>query len=336
MALIWADGFNQYGTSASIALANGYSDFNSNLVNNAAAARTGNIYATNSTVTHRFIRRPFPARNVIGIGCAYYVTGDVIGNFFAHVEGSTFPISFRFTSNLTIQIHNSTNGNGSLIGETDPCFTFATWFYLELKIDCPNGRVTLRVNGQEKLVINGLPIGAQTYNSFRMGKDSSVTATGNRMADFVIWDGTGTINNDFLGPRRCFCLMPNSNGPLQDWTPSVAPAWGTIDERPPNTTDYIEAINPGAISEFGHEPLPVLTSGVAGIVVSAYAQKTDAGPSTMRLGIKSDAIVDNSAEIALDVAYQWITAVIERDPNGSIPWTREAVDASLIRVTREA
>lgn len=338
MALIWADGFDHYGSGAEMQKV--YGDYGSNNFYNGAGARTGLGYVEHYNEGGSFsklIANPLPA---IGFGIGFR-PNNFPGNLshslcLIDTAGNYSRISW--TSGLGFAFHF----NGTLIATSaGNLVTVANWQHIEFYCNKGNGTTTgymeARLNGNVILTASGLALGATSYNkwiSLNYGGGSGSWSL--QLDDFIMWDTTGTVNNSFLGDRRCLTSFPTSNGATQNWGFSGgATAWQSINSVGPSAVNYIEGINSGDASEFQKNALTLLATGVAGIRVVASALKTDAGAASFRLGMKSVATAVMGSSITPGTTSQYYDSILELDPNGNIPWTKASVEAALVRIAKD-
>jgi hypothetical protein len=94
----------------------------------------------------------------------------------------------------------------------------------------------------------------------------------------------------------------------------------------------------------GHEDLfsfPALSStpsAIYGVAVKANLSKSDAGAKTASVRLKSsatDSAGTGGTALAPGTTYGWMTSLYERDPNGTIAWTKTALDAATAGVKVE-
>lgn len=143
--------------------------------------------------------------------------------------------------------------------------------------------------------------------------------------DLFCWSGEGPNNNDFLGDVKVFTRMPTSDGPVQEWEPSIAgPGFAMIDNVPPlDATEYLSAPPASGIrrSEFGIADFPEEIVSVRGVFLATRAFKTDAGNAKVRTGVQVDAAETLNAEHALSQAPVWYGDVFELDPSTGLAWS---------------
>jgi hypothetical protein len=336
MALLWAEGFGAYGTSLAIAASNGYQTFAPSSLST-VNPRTGPYSALISTSAAKAIRRTLDtAQPIVGSGAAFRwntaPAATTNNGLILEKAGNTQQIRMGFGNDLSVNILNSA---GTVLGTTGPnAFSLNTYVYAEIKCDATNGIAQLNVSNNPPVIVTGLVLSSTT--SVCLGNPvSGATSYNYQIADWTIWDGTGTKNNDFLGDRRCVTVFPNADTALNQWQPTPAgSAFSCVDNVPPVDTTFIEGLNPGDITELQKAALGIATNDICGVVLLGRVAKTDAGTSTFRLGINSSGHVLNSPEIAPNTTFGYFRNIVELDPNGNIPWTQTAVDAALLRITR--
>lgn len=356
MALIWAEGFDTFGSDNNLFVSRGYTANNLgvlfNVVSNAPEARTGTGFLRfNGSFNDRWVSRAINSTDVVGSG---------IGIKWLNANGSPQSPGLRFgsgASNRLIFVTLMTDlsigvySNGVLIGQS-PANTvnLNTYYWLETRVRNNNavsgnpltisGQVEVRINGVAVLSISGVNL-PNPFIEVSLGQRGEGLSAGGSidLDDWIIWDNSGTFNNDFLGDRRCWTSYPNADTALEQWTPSTGTdSFAILDNAPPIDTQFLQANMVGNISEFGVQPIGINSNDVAAVVITARAAKVDAGTATFRIGINSAGSVLNSAPQAPNVnpSFSYFTFIAERNPNGNIPWTRTTFNAALARITREA
>lgn len=355
MALLNAESFSIYGTSLAQLSLRGYASPGSLLWNiSPTGGRTNGFIEgnTSSQTNQGFSWILSPEVNVAGSGIAISVLSTPTANVNRN-HGLAFGIGadgFTYKINVNPSLGISVFAGSTLIGSSAPALIVTnSYYWLEARITnnafgggLNTGTIEVRLNGVTVVTISGINITAQfsriSIGATQVNEGLGPTAS-TRFCDWVMWDGSGTINNSFLGDRRCSVSFPNTDTALEQWTPNTGvDSWAILDNNPANDAQFVEATAVGNISEFGTTPIPINSNDVAGIVILGRAAKLDAGTATFRLGINSAGNVINSAPIAPNVApsFNIFGYVVERNPNGNIPWTRTAADAALPRITREA
>jgi len=351
MSIIWAESFDFYGTSLTALGLRGYvysaTANNMNLVQNVGAARTGLGYFNHNNIdAARYLSRVFDTPlDVVGQGVAYQMptvqAGGPRGGILFGTATAMGRIFICGNSSLGINVYRNTTLLGS---SANNLLTAGSYAWIEAKATkddggASTGIVEVKVNGEAAVTVTGVDISEQ-FTRVGLGKESFVVTTAGILTyfdDWVIWDDNGTVNNDFLGDRRCATSYPDADGMPQEWAlSSGANAWELIDETTPDDAGYIQAVDPADISEFEKQVIPIATNDIAALVVVARTLKTDAGATTIRLGVHSGSFVENGPETAIETTAAYKSAIFETDPNGDIQWTRDSANDATVRVTREA
>lgn len=355
MALVWAEPFDQYGSTLSMAnmalmaQSFGYSTVvQGNSWVTGAAARTG--VSLRMAGSNGLLKRTLnnSATTLIqGVGLFFNAANSghnatLNSGLAAESAGAT---EFLITQNASngFNVYDRTN---TLVGSTPPNVApQGVWMYLEAKatintgggINPNTGVVVLRVNGVTQLTVNGINLPNQ-FTIARLGGNGLWDAT---VDDWYVCDQTGAINNDFLGDRRLVWSVPNAGTAQADFTANPAGTpFDRINDSPPTgaptDTAWIEGAAAGNISDFARTSVNIAGNDIAGVVLVGRLAKSDAGACTGTIGINSNGNVLNSVPLNPGTSFGYFQSIVELDPNGNIPWTRAAVDAALSRITRTA
>jgi hypothetical protein len=159
---------------------------------------------------------------------------------------------------------------GTILATGATSLSSSTWYYLELKVLFSDtvGTYELRVNGVSEFSGTN----ADTVSSGSAGWDSlgfgHITLTNTpdpelSYDDLYVCDGTGGVNDTFLGDHRIVAVVASSgNGTAVDWSPSTGSDHGAlVDENPPNETDYNQSGTAGHRDTYNFAAV-----GVAGTV----------------------------------------------------------------------
>lgn len=155
----------------------------------------------------------------------------------------------------SLSVHNDFGTSGE-IGISGPVITAETWNHIEMKVTChaTTGTVEIRVNGITVLNLTNVntdPTGTGFLNSVNFWARYWVNnlkqvfnSFGNTVywRDFIIWDTSGTENNDWLGTCHVYSLLPNGDV-SNPWSKSdySVDGYTLIDETDPDDADYISS-----------------------------------------------------------------------------------------------
>lgn len=350
MALIFADGFDHYGTDA-IFKASGAWVF-SNAVPKLGTAltekRTGDYYLSFDTFGSGLATHMFGGgRNTVGAGVAFLLpiapSTRFIPLIFQGLTSATVDtqICIEVNNDLSISIRRgySSVAVGTLLAQTSGgIFPTNSYSYIEALVKCDNltGFVIVRLNENEILrvelvdtqneptnVINGVGIAKVDTQQSKFSFD-----------DFIVWDETGAFNNAFLGDMRCRTLLPEANGPIQDWASTQANAFDAINNVPYDAAQNISAANVGDNSQFNYQSINDNTSYCAGIVLHTVTNKSDAGACEIVPKIVSGVASNSGPAIAMGTGDAFYKTVFETDPATGAYWTKASINDALIEYER--
>ena len=226
MAIIWADNFQTYGSSAY--LNDGiYSESEGNIQADQDPNISTDVLSFNNYSVDEEVRFALPGGPIATGGVAMRIYMPALPT-----SGYSEPLSFRDISNVKhITIGVGTTGaisvfrgsqTGTLLGTTaTPVITASAWHHIEVKvtINDTTGSVEVRVNGVTKLSLTGVDTCASANVAYaQIGFANNVSAGQYQrafdMKDLVVWDTTGSQNNDFLGSVSVFNLFTDGD---RDW-----------------------------------------------------------------------------------------------------------------------
>lgn len=350
MALCHADfpsGFTGlYGTTASYMLNGMYADMDGSLTDDPDPNITGTVMSFSQ---NKNVRKVLPTpTTTAGVALRYWSAGlpaakeHEIMHFKSVVSTySGVHVTVAVDGNGYINVYRGTIG-GTLLGSSSgPVIVSNAWQHIEAKVLISDtvGTVEVRVEGVPVVELTG----QDTANNADLDiygwaawHSSSVGNPSMTIKDLVIWDGSGSLNNDFLGSVSVYPLLTTSDVSL-NWTPSTgSTGYDLIDESPPNDdTDYIYAPDPApAAAVMGLSNLPADVTSVKGLYVVARSKKTDGGDGNLQVGLISNAATALGSDRPITTSYTYWADVFETDPDTSAAWTPVAVDAADIQFDR--
>lgn len=348
--LLWMDSFDIYGTGATGTtnmLEGVYADVTAIGAISTIQARTGanSFRIQNSTGS---FRRVFGGdKTIAGVGYGLYMESlpsaanarITLAQF--QNNGGASCVSLCVTTTGQIEVRSG-GPTGTVVATSAPVLVTTAWQHVEIKasIHATTGAVEVRVNGQT--VINASNIntdvpGTGITSQVRVGHDSALGGLGPiwYVDDIFAWDTSGSYNNDFIGDKKVYVLLPDADTAVADWTPDSGPTGYTqIDEIPPVSTDYIQGSTPGDVSEFGMSDLPSDVTNVLALQFYTKMLKTDAGDSSVQMAVVSGASDASGADRPITTNATVYMDVFEEDPDTNAPWTLSGVNAILARATR--
>ncbi len=220
MSLVWMDGFEGYGngdTNPSVQFARRYAvaDTTDFLI---VAGRTGG-YAVKSVSGSYYFQTPALTTNSTMIVSFGYRTDYAVNSYgiCALYDGATQGVTLNLTAAGQPQVVC-----GSTVLATTSALGIAVgvWCFIELKVVCgPSGSF-------EPAVLRGATV-ATPPASIRRPVRTPITIasaySGGPYAnpctdDFFVFDGAGTVNNNFLGNNKIVAMLPDADGDATNWS----------------------------------------------------------------------------------------------------------------------
>lgn len=291
------------------------------------------------------------AQNTVGLGCRLWMDDLPVtdANRPAILQyrdvSNNLTLSIRVSTTGSLQVYRDvdyTTGVGTLIGATTgPVLTANAWRHIEAKVlwSTTVGTVTIRVEGVEVLALTGVNTGAANYAQVSFGVNYSLIAVSYDayFKDVTVWDGSGSENNDFLGPCGVYRLTPNADVSSGWSRTSGSTDYGLVDEAPPNDAGYIYAgespIPAPSIMEFTSLPADIV--GVRFLQSAARLQKSDGGDGSEQTSLSPNGTDwDDGTDNAISTAFSYYLDVSEVSPDTAAPWTPTEVNAVQGKLNR--
>lgn len=309
---------------------------------------TGNVILCSE---NGFIRYVLPsAQNTVGMGMRLWLNNIPASNAarpaIMQFRDNTNTISLAIVVSPTgalqvVRDVNNTSGAWTQIGATSgPVLTAQAWRHIEVKVlwSTTVGTVTIKVEGVQVLALTGVNTGAANYAQVAFGVKYSLLTVLQTLStkDVTVWDGSGSQNNDFLGPCGVYRLTPNADT-SSGWTRSTGSTdYGLVDEAPPNDADYIYAVTPPpAASIMRCTDLPADIVAVRGIISFSRAQKSDGGDGKLQVSMSpNNTNYTTGADNAISTAFSYYYDVSEVSPATAAAWTPTEVNALYVKLNR--
>jgi hypothetical protein len=352
--LQWADNFSFYGSGAAGAenmmdglpysfIANGTGTQLPTDPDGVSSGRVLSITATNnnSNLLDTRMSVPTPVK-ALGVGARFYRTSlpgtnglrpTIIG-YRSAANARMYDLVVE--PNGALSVYDSVS---VLIATTTiPIFTTNTWQHIEFFVDSATGEIEVRREGVPVLtateaVPQNANIGIISWTNRQ--NNTSNTSLGLYMKGLVVWDTTGTYNNDFMGTVNVVGCPVESDESNTGWTPSTGTdIYALLDESTPNDADYASAAAAAASVEMSLGDVPADSTSVRGVITVVRAMKTDGGDANLQVSLKSVAAYDAGVDHAITPTATYWWDVSEEDPNTTSPWTPGTFNDASIRINR--
>lgn len=275
----------------------------------------------------------------LGVGLHFYNTASSWNRGFreiAFVGIGTTSNALNYNLKVDDGVLALYRGSSTLIAN-GPTLDTQVLYHIEMKIMSRSGQedlVEVRLNGATVISADGGPTPA-TKASVLIGRhagSSGYSISDARIDNLYIWDDTGSENNDWLGERLVYTLMPDRDGSTQDWTLSTgSDVWAILDNNP-RDSDYIEAANQGDVAQVGFSQLPSLDITPIGVRLIFNAAKT--GTSATEAGIAISGETPISYPLTQDQQLVFADQVHEVNPDTGQPWAPAEINAIEAEITR--
>jgi len=336
--LLWVEGFDAFGTT-----------------DNAAPSPTGVVgrkYQTVSTEsgmrvvpnrllgkalklsnTNQYLQRTLATTNAkltTGIAIAFAAFPGAVREIITLWDGATKGVNLvmQTSGELSVRL-----GTAAAFGTTSGLALGTGFNYIELEVVCADGTggsVELRVNGVEVLKVTGIDTraGAHDYHDgIRLTGDSSMIVT---LDDWYVVDGSGSVNNTFLGNKRVATIFPNAAGDSAQFTPSAGANYAAVDESVCDDDDsYVQDSTAGHVDLYNYEALPAGFTGISGLMVTTDVRVTDATSFSLKTPCKSGSTTsEGDSQSAGGTSYGSKVRVIEQNPATNAAWTESGINAA--------
>lgn len=259
---------------------------------------------------------------------------DVSNNLIAYIQIMT-------NGSIKFWMRNAANTAYTAVGDTIvPVVTANGWYHIEAAFEASTtaaGTAEVRVEGVTVIDVAALDtyVGTIFQVSQIFGTSTGGFGVSHYYKDYVIWDGDGTMNNDFIGACIVAELIPDGDVTAGGWTSTGANIYGVLDNAAPDNAQYISADDtPPAFCEVTLTNLPADITSVKGLISVVRAAKVDGGDGNLQNSIRSDGDLSEGADRPITAAQLYWTDVHELDPATDSPWVPGAVDLATLVIDR--
>jgi hypothetical protein len=238
-----------------------------------------------------------------------------------------------------LNIRNRSGGDlaayrtGTQLGVTTNLgLTVNTWHYLEAQCFCnTSGTFTLKIDNVSVLSLNANTQQSATVNFYNIFVFYGVITAVTTVDNFYVCDGTGNINNDFLGPKKVVTIRPNGDS-SSNWAVSTGGSnYTEIDEEVSDEdTTYIETDTSGDKALFDYEG--IASGTINGLMVTTEARFSGTQGYGLKHVIDSNSNELVSSNMVAGEGYVSLTEVFEQDHDASANWTQSTINAAKFGV----
>lgn len=320
--LLFCDSFDHYDTAH---LGEKYLSSSASIQSGGRGGGSCLLIAPNGAVTKAFQN---DARFIVGFAFNPVGLSDVaIVRFFdiSHNQGE-----LRLNTSGGLEYHTFPNGQDTLVAASpNGIIALNTYQYIEVNVlfaASTTGSVAGQVNGINVFSVTGIATSSSgnSYANTVQVLNGSGFSNNFQVDDLYMCDGSGTINNDFLGDVSIKLLLPNGNGAFSNFGQvggTSGEHYTSVDEVPPDDdTSYVFSSNPGDVDAYTLSSVGS-PSAIVAIQLVASARKDDSFTRVLALGFGDGTTFDFDAGYSLTSNYVMYTQPYDEDPISSAPWT---------------
>lgn len=333
MALRFIDGFDHYTTLAQFAYK--YSETASSSYVSLDAGRRAGSNAAKIYSSSGYIARTLDDQSVWIVGAAVKIAAVPNGNgalFTFKDNTGSVQACVCVTSGGTLSLLRGST-NGTALATSANALTAGAWHHIEAKLAIADsgGVFEVRVNGEVWATFSGdtkYSTTLNTANAIRLG--GLPAAINVWYDDLYVCDGTGSVNNSYLGDCRVDALFPSGAGASAQFAPTgSANNWENVDDASPDDdATYNASDTAGSLDSFVFADLSALGATVFGVQANIIARKDDAGSRTLRAVARIGGANYEGSDLALSDSYLDLRQIWDKNPATSAAWTESQINAA--------
>jgi hypothetical protein len=235
--------------------------------------------------------------------------------------------------------HIRVTRGSTFLGIAYNVFRPGSFYYFEAKVTIHNstGSVVLRSNGQQVLNLTnidtkngGTADAADTVEIRGIDGETSIDRGNTLFDDWYIADGTGSNNNDFIGPLKIETLLPDGVGNASDLTPLSGTNFSNVDEiEIDDDTTYVSS---ATITDKDTHTMSALTDidgSIFGMTISSICRVEDVTTHGLTNVVRRSTSESSGANPTVSsTSYVVVSDIFEQDPAaGPGAWTVTNVNA---------
>lgn len=325
MALLFCDGFDHYNNLLDKGwIINGGNPF----IVAGGRAGSGSLRFGKSRQTREFPTLPSTVIAGFALRSAYSFDQTIF--YFQYGGTSYLYLTINSLGQLTVYGPGYAYIGSSVVG----AIPINVYKYIEIKdvISATVGSIELRIDGISVFSVSGINTcasGPEQITSLQIGSGADIGAIYWDLDDLYVCDGTGALNNDFLGDVRVQAIYPSGNGTTSNLVGSDGNStdnYALVDEVVPDGADYVESSTVGDKDTYAYGDLGV--SGIVhGVQILPLAVKTDGGIRSITSVARVSGTEEDGASQPLSMSYTYFPDMRNTKPGGGA-WTVSDVNSA--------
>ncbi len=217
----------------------------------------------------------------------------------------------------------SIHSGGNVLGTGATFISPHIWYFVELKctIDASSGTAILHINGNTELDLSGKNTKNSSNsfaNNFTFGH-AGRAASAYSIDDVYILDGTGGVNDTFLGDMAVITLKPASAGTTTQWTAVGA---GSNWQAAKSMDDgYVSTSTVNNVDLYQFDSLPFTPASIAGVCTNVFVESSDVSSHQLESLTYLGSTTYTSSDLTnASSDYMCLSWIQETDPSTSTAW----------------
>jgi hypothetical protein len=286
-------------------------------------------------------------RTVMFFNFAYYFELGIVlpgAGTLQHIltfyDSGSAQCSISFWSDGSIRLMSGGSGTGSTLATYNGAFSSEQWNHWQFKITINGSTGSIHIRKDGKTSDNFSATGLNTQNGgtgnaymnqFKLEGNNALGVSTFHVDDFYCFTGDdGTDPHDFQGDIRALQIMPNGNSTPLQFTPSTGANWQCVDKLIPATTPNVSDGTVGHKDYYTVTPMPYLPTSIICVVAKMFSAKSDTNPFTDQVNVISNVTEVSSPTLPLASSNGWCLKPMTVDPDTSVAWTRDGVNAAIL------
>lgn len=337
MAIIYADGFEHARLAGSFISTTATPTFS------ATGKRSGGYALVLSLATSQQATIAFTAAAEVYIQQSFQYTNaqaqDFVVSKWQSAAGTI--LGTLVIDGTSKYLKTYTGDSATLVATGTHAIDVNTQYLIELHIKIADANGTIQVmvdeNSDSSFTGDTQPGADTTVGRYMLNAVKLAGVGTSYVDDVIVCNTSGTKFNTWIGGLKIINLSPTGDDTVT-WTPSTGVVnYGVVDDIPVVSTDHVNTNTNDQKDILTLADLPAEVVNIQAVQAWAFIAKTATStPTKANVGVISGAAESASSDATLLISGSRITHILESDPNGTIDWTDDAVDALKLRYESKA
>lgn len=333
MTLRFVDGFDHYAIPSQLPLK--YGTHSITMTGSSAMITMAGRRSSSTALLFRtsdYISQTFEAQQTWIVGFGLYLLANETAELIRFSdEAGVVQATVGIGVDGAIRVNRGSFSTGTTLAVSTNAFPALTWNFIEVKLTIADSGGVFQVRVNESMWIDFTGDtkqttleGATRITLYGRGTDCAID-------DLYICDGSGSLNNDFLGDVRVDTVRPIGDGHHTEFSRQGGSSnWENVDD----TTTIDEEASYNYSNTIGHRDvldcgsLPSVTGNILGIQINMTARKDDAGGRTLRALARISGNDYEGVSQNIGTSYRVFSDIFEKNPDTDSAWIEGEINAA--------